>query len=47
MRVQQRNMEIKKLKSIQEKIKSGNYTNEDLLALTDIMMNLLQAVKVN
>lgn len=47
MRVQHRNMAIKRLKSIQEKIKNDNHTNKDLLELTNIMMELLRAVKVN
>lgn len=47
MRVQERNKEIKRLKTIQDKIIKGNHKNEDIFALTEIMMNLLIAVKVN
>lgn len=47
MKLQERNMELKKLKVIQERADRGIHTHEDYQTMVNILIKLVQSVKID
>lgn len=47
MKLQERNMEMKKLKVIQERVSKGVHTHEDYQTMVNVLIKLVKSVKID
>jgi hypothetical protein len=47
MKIQERNMELKKLRDIQERANKGVHTHEDYQTMVNILMKLVKSVNID
>jgi hypothetical protein len=47
MKLQERNMELKKLKDIQDRANKGIHTHEDYSIMISILVKLVKSVKID